>query len=181
MKTSCLALFGAVALLGASAANASQYAYPSRGQDAATQASDEAYCSSWASQQTHFDPSTAPVTNAAAGAPTASPNAGAALAALGGAIPGGGGGLGGLGGLAGAIPGGGGGLGGLGGLAGAIPGGGGGGFGGLAGLAGVLGPALIHPHAQAQPQAQAVAQAPGLTEYERARAACLTGRGYSVQ
>src|SRR5580693_8261048 len=70
MKTTCMALVAAVGLLASPFAEAAQYVYPIRGQDMATQASDEADCSTLARQQSGFDPSTSPSAPFQAFAPT---------------------------------------------------------------------------------------------------------------
>src|SRR4051812_14932073 len=48
---------------------AAQYAYPARGQSAATQSKDEAACSKWATGQPGFDPAPPPAPIAATPAP----------------------------------------------------------------------------------------------------------------
>jgi hypothetical protein len=162
MKISCLALIGTVALLIAPTAEAAQYVYPSQGQDKAKQASDEAECSTWAKQQTGFDPTKAPAKSAAA--PTGSAADTSAVTSALGALHGGGmGGIPGVGG--GGIPG----VGGLGGAAGML----GGQSGGSSQALGMVNQAMgKHPQQQ---------QTQGLADYDKARAACLIGRGYSVQ
>jgi hypothetical protein len=153
----------AICLLAASSANANQYVYPAKGQDSTQQSKDEADCSAWAIQQTGFDPArnvSAPVASSnvnpltAVAAPGLGGTAGTAAAALG-AFSGGGSPASALG------------------L-----------FGGGSSLPteaiSVLGGALSHPQAQAQPQQQ-VAQTSGQAQFEQARAACLSGRGYSVK
>jgi hypothetical protein len=178
MKAAGLVATAAVGLLFSLPAHAAQYVYPSQGQDKARQASDEAECSAWAKQQTGFDPAKAAA--AGRGAPTGSATDTSALTSALGAIPGGGGmGVPGVGG---------------GGLPGGIPGVGGGGIpgvGGMGGAAGMLGSVggqsggasqalgMVNQAIGKHPQQQQ--SSPGLADYDRARAACLTGRGYSVQ
>jgi hypothetical protein len=139
-----------------------QYVYPTNGQDSAKQASDEADCTAWAKQQTGFDPATAVAANPlAAGNPLGGTNPLAAAPS---------GGLGGTAEVAalGALAGGGGGLGSAAGL---MTGGGG----GTAGTAMQAAGALTQAMGQQQPHK------PGQAEFDQARAACLSGRGYSVK
>jgi hypothetical protein len=158
-----------MALAAAASAQAAQYVYPAQGQDAARQAADEADCSRWATQQTGFDPAkvTAPPATAGLG--------GSAASALGSGVNASSAPASGLGGSAtsaalGALMHGG--LGGLGGLGGA-------GAGEAVSLLESMGQ---HQQQQAQaPQPQPQAQRPGQADFEQARAACLTGRGYSVR
>jgi hypothetical protein len=154
MRFASLVLVGALGALIAPTANAAQYVYPAKGQDAATQAKDEADCSAWATQQTGFDPAKA----------AAAPSASSPVSAL---VGGGAPGLGGSPATAalGAVGGGGGGIGAAAGL---LPGG-----------LGQAAPAISAlSHMNTHPQA---AQAPGQAGYDQARAACLDGRGYSVK
>jgi hypothetical protein len=171
MKTSSLALIGIVGCLIASAGNAGQFAYPAKGQDAATQAKDEADCSTWATQQTGLTPGkvTAPTGTPVETSAVISALGGLPSSSLGGsALPGGaaallGSGAGGSGASS------------ISGLAG----------GGLNGAMGPLGSAgQLGGVAQAAGMANRVtAPLPtsGQADYAKARAACLTGRGYSVQ
>jgi hypothetical protein len=199
MKTSCLALVGAAAVLAAPFAEAAQYVYPAHGQDAATQSKDETECATWATQQTGFAPGGAPATASQSsnplGALTGTPTDTSAITSALGAVQGGGmGGMGGLGGMAGTAgaPIGGGGAGGAASALGAIGGGDMGGMGGLGGAAGMAGAAGaltgggggavtqvagLAEQALAKPAPHQVGQA----DFDRARAACLTGRGYTVQ
>jgi hypothetical protein len=149
----------------ASHAAAAQYVYPTQGQDQARQAKDEADCSAWAIQQTGFDPSKAPAAASLGGASNALTST-ATTAALG-AIPGAGN-LAPAAGMLSAASGQGSSASALGGVAAsAIPG-----VGGQA--AGVIG-MLNQAGAQQQPAK------PGQAEYDQARGACLSGRGYSVR
>jgi hypothetical protein len=153
---------GVIAALIASHAVAGQYIYPTQGQDRAKQTKDEADCSAWATQQTGFDPAKAPA--APAGGAGLS---GSTVAAAMGAIPG----TGGLGSAAGM-------LGGAGGQASSVAA-----LGGLAG--GVGGQAATASQAlgmlnQVKGGQQQPAK-PSQADYDQARAACLSGRGYSVR
>jgi hypothetical protein len=163
MKISFQPSIIAICLLAASAASANQYVYPSRGQDSAQQSRDEADCSAWAIQQTGYDPTrnvsapvapqgVSPLTSVAA--PGLGGTAGTAAAALG-AFSGGGAPTSALGLL-------------------------GGGGSPEAAAVGLLSGALSHQQTQPQAQTQ-VAQNTGQAQFEQARAACLSGRGYSVQ
>jgi hypothetical protein len=182
MKTTSLAWLGAFGLLIATGAEAAQFVYPAQGQDRAKQARDEAECSTWASQQTGFDPARAMAPAPMASAPmaptasTAAPGATnamesaaatAALSALGGA--------GGLGGAAGM-------------LGGAMH------NSTVSEAAGMLGQVMTQQQQQQQAAQQQAAQQQAAQQqaaqqqmmqaqmdYERARGACLTGRGYSVR
>jgi hypothetical protein len=168
-------MIATVGFLAAQTADAAQYVYPSQGQDKAKQASDEAQCSTWATQQTGFDPAKAPAPsggNAVTGSPT---DASALTGALG-AMPGG------MGGAAGMLGGAGGQAGALTGALGSVPGGMGGAAGMLGGAGGQTGAAsqalgMVNQAVGKHPQGQK----PGQADYDKARAACLMGRGYSVQ
>ena len=170
MKTTCLAVIGAALFLGPPLADAAQYVYPIRGQDMAKQASDEADCSTLARQQSGFDPSTSPSAPFQAFAPTGTPSDTAATSMDLGAIGGGG----------------------QGGPAGALGGGGPGEAGAaVTAMTGAIGPSLgvvdeltgaPAPDVDAlQPRVRKPQQPSGQANYDRARAACLSGRGYSVQ
>jgi hypothetical protein len=152
------ASLGALALLAPAIAGAAQYAYPAKGQDAATQARDQAECSTWATGQTGFDPAKAPKT------PTPTINSAETTAlmstlasGLGGATGKSGSGLG---------------------AAASLLGGGNSSLGGLGGAASML----AGMQGQGVQSNTAAAAAPGpQVEFDHARAACLTARGYSVQ
>jgi hypothetical protein len=91
MTNKIAALAGAIALLTGGAAQASQFAYPAKGQSPALQAKDEAQCSSWAVGKTGFDPAKPPPPSATP-APVTGSGArvkGAAVGATVGAISGG--------------------------------------------------------------------------------------------
>lgn len=144
-------------LLGAAIGHQAQaqgYVYPSQGQTPEQQASDEAECSSWATQQTGVDPSQpAPQVQSSGGSTggdvLGGAATGAALGAIGGLIAGDAG-------------------------TGAAVGAGVGAAGGLFNSIG-----RDREQSQAQEQVNAQHQA-ALQEYYRARAACLSGRGYTV-
>ncbi len=71
-----------VALVVAPALSAKQYVFPAKGQTPEQQAADEAACKQWAVQQTGFDPAApvqAPVATAAAAAPAPEPMRGGAV------------------------------------------------------------------------------------------------------
>ena len=150
-------------LMSSASANAQTgdlYIYPSKGQSQAQQDKDRYECHSWAVQQTGFDPSRPPSSNASAGQGQAyqpsQPHVvkgaarGAALGAVGGAITGNAG----KGAAAGAA------------------------MGGVAGGFRRIDERRQHANDQ-QTQSQA-ASSNGRTSYNRAMAACLQGRGYTV-
>ena len=142
-----------VALISQAAAQ--QYVYPAKGQSPEQQKSDEAACSTWATQQTGFDPAKPPPQQAAAAPPTTAtgttPGAGVRGAARGAVV--------------GEV---------VGGDAGA---------GAAAGAVAARGQSRRQNAAAAQ-QGQQQAQAATSQQqgaYAKARAACLEGRGYSVK
>ncbi len=145
-------LMGAVVLLlGAAPVEARQYAYPAKGQSAATQQKDEQACSAWATQQTGFDPARPPVAATAAPAPVTGSGArlrGAALGATVGAVSGGD-----VGDAA---------------VAGAVVG-------------GVARRSANRRAARAQNAAAEQQVMASQAGFDQARAACLTGRGYSLK
>jgi hypothetical protein len=170
MKTTCMALVAAASFLTSPFADAAQYVYPLRGQDMARQAGDEADCSTLARQQSGFDPSTSTSMPFQAFAPTGTASDTVATSMVLGAIGGGG----------------------QGGPAGALGGGGPGEAGAaVTAMTGAASPSLgvvdevtgaPEPDVVAlQPRVRKPEQAPGQAEYDRVRAACLTGRGYSVR
>ena len=57
-KTPAAAIGVILCLALGPASAAAEYVYPARGQSAKKQAADEAYCSSWATKQSGFDPAT---------------------------------------------------------------------------------------------------------------------------
>jgi Glycine zipper len=144
---------GWLALLPA-AAPAQTYVYPSRGQGAEQQAADEAQCRAWATQQTGFDPGRgAPQAAASAPAGQGEVVRGAARGAVLGVV---GGAIAGDAGKGAAI---------------------GAGVGATGGLFNRMGASRAQQ--QQQQQAQAAHQAQG-QEFNRAFAACMGGRGYTV-
>jgi hypothetical protein len=131
---------------------AQSYVYPAKGQSAQQQQTDEAQCSSWAQEQTGFNPSQpAPQVQASGGGGEVVRGGagGAALGAIGGAIAG----HAGEGAAIGAA------------------------IGAARGLFQRFGQAREQQQAQAQVNAQ---HQQGQQDYNRAYAACLTGRGYTV-
>ncbi|MDJ0950272.1 MAG: YMGG-like glycine zipper-containing protein [Alphaproteobacteria bacterium] len=145
-----LALTMAMAEVGV----AQMYVYPERGQGPERQRKDEFECHEWAVRQTGIDPTRpAPSYGGSGGRTTASPLRGAAGGAALGAI---GGAIGGNAGKGAAI---------------------GAGVGALAG--GIRRNNQRQRQYEAQQQAQAQQNA-RVNEYNRAKAACLRGRGYSI-
>jgi hypothetical protein len=152
-------------LAGAQALAQQTFVYPARGQSPQQQQKDEFECYQWAAQQSGYDPSRPPPPQAAAPAPSqpAGPAPGSgAQGAVKGAV---------VGGLIGGI----GGRGGEGAAAGAVVG----------GMAARRSSAQRQQQQQAQQQQAAqqqaaAANAAGPDAYNRARAACLNGRGYNV-
>ena len=142
-----------VVLLSATPAQSQQFVYPAKGQSAQQQKTDEAQCHTWAVQQSKYDPTKPPP--AAAKPPTTAsgttPGAGVRGAARG-----------------------------------AIVGevvGGDAGAGAAAGAVAARGQSRRQNAAQAQQQKQAATQQDqaGMASYQKARGACLEGRGYSVK
>ncbi|MGO9057043.1 MAG: glycine zipper family protein [Candidatus Binataceae bacterium] len=151
----------AFAIIFAAEANAQSnglYVYPAKGQSQAQQDKDKYDCNSWAVSQTGFDPSRPPTTSSSSSPQTSSAQGqvvrgaarGAALGSVGGAIAGNAG----TGAAAGAA------------------------MGALAG--GMRRRAGQQQQAVQQQQQQANAQAASVNAYNRAMAACLQGRGYTV-
>lgn len=154
-----------VALASGLAHAQKKFVYPAKGQSQQQQQKDEFECHQWAAQQSGYDPTNPPPRQTAAPAPSepagAAPGSGA-QGAVRGAV---------LGGLIGGI----GGRGGEGAAAGAVVG----------GVAARRRSRDQQQHQQAQQQQAAqqqaaAANAAGPDAYNRARAACLTGRGYTV-
>jgi hypothetical protein len=144
-----------LAAIFASGASAQQFVYPAKGQSPETQKKDEAQCHSWAVQQSKYDPTKPPPSTAAAKPPTtatgSTPGAGVRGAARG-----------------------------------AIVGevvGGDAGAGAAAGAVAARSQSRRQNAAQAQQQQQAATQQQqaGMGAYQKARAACLEGRGYTVK
>jgi hypothetical protein len=143
-----------VATMLATGAAAQQFVYPAKGQTAEQQKKDEGECHVWAVQQSKYDPTNPPKQAAAAKPPTTAT----------GTTPGAG-----VGGAArGAI------VGGIMGDAGA---------GAAAGAVAARGQSRRQNAANAQQQQQSATQQnqAGMATYQKARAACLEGRGYTVK
>lgn len=144
-----------VAACVATSGGAQQFVYPAKGQSATQQKTDEAQCHTWAVQQSKYDPTRPPPATAAAPPPTTAtgttPGAGLRGAARGAVV--------------GEV---------VGGDAGA---------GAAAGAVAARGQSRRQNTAQAQQQQQAATQQnqAGMASYQKARAACLEGRGYSVK
>ena len=144
--------FAVAMAVGALPAGAQQVVYPAKGQSASQQKSDEAACHTWAVDNSKFDPANPP--QAAAPAPTA-PVTGSGARARGAAA----------GAAVGAIT---------------------GNDAGDAAVAGAVGAASAQRGANRraardqQGQASSQQQA-GMAAYQKARAACLEGRGYTVK
>jgi hypothetical protein len=143
-----------IAAMFAGGASAQQFVYPAKGQSPEQQKKDEGECHVWAAQQSKYDPTKPPQKTAAAKPPTTAT----------GTTPGAG-----LGGAArGAV------VGGIMGDAGA---------GAAAGAVAARGQSRRQNAAQAQQQQQAATQQDqaGMGAYQKARSACLEGRGYTVK
>ena len=139
----------------ATGTSAQQFVYPAKGQSPQQQKKDEGECHVWAVQQSKYDPAKPPPQTAAAKPPTTAtgttPGAGVRGAARGA--------------LVGEI---------VGGDAGA---------GAAAGAVAARGQSRRQNAAQAQQQQQTATQQQqaGMGAYQKARAACLEGRGYTVK
>jgi hypothetical protein len=156
VKLLCLTVISLAVLTPPRPAEAAQYVYPSKGQDQATQAKDEAECTTWATQHSGFEPAKAP-------APTAS-GTGSSSSGITGAISSG---INGVTSLPGVSD-----LASVGTVVGGAMNPGGALLGGAATSA--IGGMMGQKPAKAEPAA-------GEADFARARAACLIGRGYSVQ
>ena len=174
MRSPSTVLVTAVALLGLTAAPAvaqtDLFVYPTKGQDEGQQSKDKAECSSWATQQTNFDPLTpAPVYQPPTAQANTQKRGGAVRGAAGGAA--------------------------LGAIGGAIGGNAGKGAAVGAGVGGGAGAMRQRSSNRAAADTNAASQANADASYQQALAAhnqqrethkkamstCLTGRGYSVQ
>ena len=150
----CAVAFLSFALY-ATAVMAQSFVYPAKGQSPQQQKKDEGECHVWAVQQSKYDPTNPPPQAAAAKAPTtatgSTPGAGVGGAARGAVV-------------------------------GEIAGGNAG-AGAAAGAVAARGQSRRQNAAQAQQQQQAATQQQqaGMSAYQRARAACLEGRGYTVK
>jgi hypothetical protein len=154
-KTAQSVLTLLTAAMLATGVTAQPFVYPAKGQSPAQQKKDEGECHVWAVQQSKYDPANPPKQTAAAPPPTTAT----------GTTPGAG--------LRGAARG-------------AIVGevvGGDAGAGAAAGAAAARAQSRRQNAAQAQQQQQAATQQQqaGMTAYQRARGACLEGRGYTVK
>jgi hypothetical protein len=144
----------AVAALFAAGASA-QFVYPAKGQSAAQQKKDEGACHTWAVDQSKYDPANPPKAAAAAAPPTTAtgttPGAGVRGAARGAVV-------------------------------GEVVGGDAG-TGAAVGAVAARGQSRRQNAAAAQQQQQAVVQQDqaGVASYQKARAACLEGKGYTVK
>ena len=143
-----------VVAMFAGSASAQQFVYPAKGQSPEQQKKDEGECHTWAVQQSKYDPTKPPQQTAAAKPPTTAT----------GTTPGAG--------VRGAARG-------------AVVGGvmGDAGAGAAAGAVAARGQSRRQNAAQAQQQQQAATQQDqaGMSAYQKARSACLEGRGYTVK
>ncbi len=128
-----------------------QYAYPAKGQSQAQQQKDEASCTDWATRQSGFDPRNPPVPAQASAAPVTGSGARAKGALVGAGIGAVSGGDAGDAAVAGAVAG------------------------------GVIRRGKNRRAARAQNEANAAAVAGTQAAFDQARAACLTGRGYTLR
>jgi hypothetical protein len=143
-----------IAAMFAAGASAQQFVYPAKGQSPEQQKKDEAQCHTWAVQQAKYDPAKPPPSTAAASPPTTAT----------GTTPG----AGARGAARGAV------VGGMMGDAGA---------GAAAGAVAARGQSRRQNAAQTQQQQQSATQQDqaGMGAYQKARSACLEGRGYTVK
>jgi hypothetical protein len=135
-------------------AGAAQFVYPAKGQSPQQQKKDEGECHVWAAQQSKYDPTKPPQQTAAAKPPTTATGTTPGAGARGAA----------RGGVVGGI------------LVDAVAG-------AAAGAVAARGQSRRQNTAQAQQQQQAVTQQDqaGMAAYQKARSACLEGRGYTVK
>ena len=140
--------------LFATGASSQQFVYPAKGQSPEQQKKDEAQCHTWSVQQSKYDPAKPPPSTAGAKPPTTAT----------GTTPG----AGARGAARGAV------VGGMMGDAGA---------GAAAGAVAARGQSRRQNAAQAQQQQQSATQQDeaGMAAYQKARATCLEGRGYTVK
>ena len=143
-----------IAAMFACSASAQQFVYPAKGQSPEQQKKDEGECHVWAAQQSKYDPTKPPQQTAAAAPPTTAT----------GTTPGAG--------VRGAARG-------------AVVGGvmGDAGAGAAAGAVAARGQSRRQNAAQAEQQKQSASQQDkaGMAAYQKARSACLEGRGYTVK
>jgi hypothetical protein len=151
-RASALVVAASFAVAGAMAQT---FVYPAKGQSPNQQKKDEGECHTWAVQQSQYDPAKPPPPPVAAQPPTTAtgttPGAGVRGAARGAVV-------------------------------GEVVGGDAG-TGAAVGAAAARGQSRRQNQAQAQQQSQAATQQQqaGMASYQKARAACLEGRGYSVK
>jgi hypothetical protein len=154
-KTMHAAALVAALTFSAQSAIAQQFVYPAKGQSPQQQKKDEGECHVWAVQQSKYDPANPPPQTAAAAPPTTAtgttPGAGVRGAARGAVV-------------------------------GEVVGGDAG-TGAAVGAAAARGQSRRQNAAQANQQQQAAAQQQqaGQAGYQKARAVCLEGRGYTVK
>jgi hypothetical protein len=141
-----------IAATFAASASAQQFVYPAKGQSPEQQKKDEGQCHTWAVQQSKYDPTKPPQQTAAAKPPTTAT----------GTTPG----AGARGAARGAV------VGGIMGDAGA---------GAAAGAVAARGQSRRQNAAQAQQQPATQQDQAGVAAYQKARSACLEGRGYTVK
>lgn len=143
-----------VATMFAAGVAAQSVVYPAKGQSPQQQKKDEGECHTWAVQQSKYDPANPPPQAAAASPPTTATGTAPGAGARGAAR--------------GAV---------IGGIAGDA------GAGAAAGAVAARGQSRRQNTAQSQQQQQAASQQQnaGMATYQKARAACLEGRGYSVK
>lgn len=150
----------AIVLLWASAAAAQVYVYPQKGQSPDQQARDQSACQAWAVQQTGFNPAAPPAAAPPPPPPSGGSSAlrggarGAAVGAVGGAIAGDAGKGAAVGAATGAL---------------------------IGGVRKRDQQQQYQQQVQAQQSQQAAMAAQGSDAYNRAYAACMTGRGYTVR
>ncbi len=135
--------------------SAQSFVYPAKGQSPSQQKKDEGECHTWAVQQSKYDPANPPKQAAAAAPPTTATGTTRGAGVRGAA----------RGAVVGEV---------VGGDAGA---------GAAAGAAAARSQSRRQNSAQAQQQQQAATQqqSAGMNAYQKARAACLEGRGYTVK
>ena len=153
---------GALVLYGPTGASAQAYVYPEKGQSAQQQQADAGHCSGWAIQQSGFDPTRPagapppppPQQVTGSGARVGGAARGAAIGAVGGAIGGDAGKGAAIGAATGAM------------------------FGGMRRRREIEAEQQAYQHQAAAVQGS---NAQGRANYDRAFAACMAGRGYTVR
>ena len=143
-----------IAAMFAAGLSAQQFAYPAKGQSPEQQKKDEAQCHTWAVEQSKYDPAKPPPSTAAAAPPTTATGTTPGAGARGAAR-------------------------------GAVVGGamGDAGAGAAAGAVAARGQSRRQNAAQAEQQKKSASQQDqaGMAAYQKARSACLEGRGYTVK